>query len=318
MDDIKRLIRDRPSTRTLDWVCAAVGARSRLDSWMVAPGGGACAIHAVDVLDAGGVRHPLVLKRFFREDWLAEEPDVAEREARHLRLLEGVSLPIPKLVAVDPYAEVCDRPAILMTRLPGRVVLMPDGIGGMEAWLRDLAETLRVLHEIPDDVAREFPPYRHYGDPDALPIPAWTKRPDVWEAVAARLREPAPACTSRFVHRDYHPCNLLWKRGEISGVLDFTDSSYGPAPVDLAHCRFNLAQLHGPDVADRFLEVYDALAPGAARLDPYWDFVGFLNTLPGPAGVYWGWRNLGVRHLTAETCWARLDEYAARCVAALT
>jgi aminoglycoside phosphotransferase (APT) family kinase protein len=281
---------------------------------MLAPGGSACAIHAVDVLEAHGLRHRLVLKRFVQRDWLAREPDLAEREARHLELVAALALPIPRLVAVDARADACDAPALLMTRLSGRVVLSPEE---PDAWLRGAAETLRALHELPEERAHALEPYRHYGDPTALAVPAWSKRPEVWERVIARLARAAPQAARRFVHRDYHPGNLLWLQGRRSGVLDFTDSCCGPAAVDLGHCRLNLAQLHGPDCADRFLEIYAALAGGAVEIDPYWDLIGLSNLLPGPEDVYRGWLDLGVRHLRLETCWARLDDYAARVVSEL-
>jgi aminoglycoside phosphotransferase (APT) family kinase protein len=201
-----------------------------------------------------------------------------------------------------------------MTRLPGRSVLMPEDL---DAWLHSIALPLHVLHSLPDASARELPRYRQYGDPHTVTVPTWSKRADVWERVIERLQAPPPAVTDRFVHRDYHPTNLLWIQGGLSGVLDFTNSSYGPAGVDLGHCSINLAQLHGPDVADRFVEIYESVARGAIEIDPYWDLVSLLNVLPGPEGVYWGWRNLGVTHLTAELCWGRLDEFAARRVAAL-
>ena len=286
MDDVKSRIRAKPSDETFAWVCEAVGAGARIDSWMVAQGGSACAIHAIDVVDAGGGRHPLILKRFFRQEWLAE----------------------------DPSAGACDLPAVLMTRLPGRAVLLPDDLDG---WLREVAEPLVLLHAIADPCARHLEPYRHYGDPHAVPRPPWTKRPDVWETVATRLADAAPPHESGFVHRDYHPTNLLWLQGRVSAVLDFMDSSYGPREVDLAHCRINLAQLHGPDAADRFLEIYGELRGEGFAMHPHWDLVGFLNVLPGPRGVYWGWTNLGVRHLTDALCGSRLDEHAARVVARL-
>ena len=314
MKDVKAQIRGRPSDETFAWVVAAVGSRARLDSWMVAEGGSACAIHAVDVVDGRGVRHPLLLKRFFREQWLAREPDLAEREARHLTLLEHVDLPIPRLVAVDPWAEECDLPAVLMTRLPGRTELLPSD---MDAWLRSLVEPSVVLHSLPESVWSGFPPYRSYGDLERLQVPRWTHRPDVWERVIERLQAPPTVAAPRFVHRDYHPNNLLWTQGRLTGVLDFTDSSHGPAAVDLGHCRINLAQLHGPDVADRFLELHESVAPGSVELDPYWDLLSLASMLPGPEGVYWGWRNLGVTHLTAAICWQRLDEFAGRVVARL-
>ncbi len=294
-----------------------MGDRARVDGWMSLPGGTACAIHALDVVDGAGRRHPLVLKRFVRGDWVDREPDVATREARHLAALATLAsgdLPVPRLVGVDPDAETCDCPTLLMTRLPGRSLLQPED---MAAWLRGLCQPLIGLHAIPIDGLDCFAPYRSYNDLRSVQVPAWSQRPEVWEGVLARVRGERPGFAARFVHRDYHPNNVLWCRGELSGVLDFTDSSVGPAAVDLGHCRLNLAQLHGPEVAERFLQTYASLAPRTIELDPYWDLLSLVEVLPGPDIVYAGWTKLGVRGLTTRIVRDRLDAYAADLMAKL-
>jgi len=312
--DVRSLLRARPSDRAFAWVVESVGSGASLDAWMVVPGGSACAIHAVDVVDGRGRRHPLLLKRFLREDWLAREPDVVEREARHLGWLDPVALPLPRLVAVDPRGAACDVPALLMTRLPGRPQLLPENL---DAWLLGLVESCLALHELPDSLASRFPPYRCYRDLARLAVPGWTRRPRAWERLIERLQAAPPASAAGFVHRDYHPGNLLWQRGRVSGVLDFPSCCYGPAAVDLAHCRINLAQLHGPDVADRFLHFYQSRIEGLPDFDPYWDLVGLADWLPGPEAVYPGWQDLSSLSLSVETCWQRLDELAERALARL-
>jgi aminoglycoside phosphotransferase (APT) family kinase protein len=273
---------------------------------MILDGGSACAIHAVDVVDARGVRHPLVLKRFFRRDWLEREPDVAEREARHLQLLSGVELPVPRLVGVDPDASHCDLPSVLMTRLPGRSVVAPEE---MDSWLLRLVEPLPVLHAVDGHVLSSLAPYRAYVALDDLLVPAWSSRKPAWDRAIQCVQGAAPEAVDRFVHRDYHPTNVLFTRGAVSGVLDFTDSSRGPAAVDLGHCRLNLALLHGPDVAERFLAIHKEVAPDSIELSPYWDLLSLVELLPGPPSVYWGWRNLGVTHLSEDIVRERADEY---------
>ena len=78
-------------------------------------GGMSSAVHALDLADG----RALVLRRFVREDWLAEEPDVPAREAAALELLRERPLPTPELVASDPTGAAAGDPAVLMTRLPG-------------------------------------------------------------------------------------------------------------------------------------------------------------------------------------------------------
>ncbi len=313
-DDVRSRIRADPPPATFSWLAECVGARARVDSWMILAGGSACAVHAVDVVDASGLRHPLVLKRFFREDWLTREPDLAAREARHLEKLSATPLPIPRLVGVDPQASRCDWPAVLMTRLPGRSELVPED---MDDWLLGLVEPLPVLHGLSESVYADLAPYRAYAQVDELVVPEWSARPDAWKRAIDCVQAPPPSTRERFVHRDYHPTNVLWTQSRVSAILDFTDSSRGPAAADLGHCRLNLAQLHGPDVAERFLALHESTAPGSIELDPYWDLLSLIEILPGPPSVYWGWRNLGVRGLTPEIVRDRLDDYAGRLVAKL-
>jgi hypothetical protein len=312
--DVRARIRADPPAATLAWAAACVGASARVDSWMILDGGSACAIHALDVVDAHGGRHPLVLKRFFRQDWVEREPDVAEREARHLDLLAGVDLPIPRLVGVDAYAGVCDLPSVLMTRLPGRAQLLPDD---MDVWLRRLVEPLPVLHAIDGWRVASLAPHRSYVAIDRLTVPDWSSCKPTWARAIECVQGPAPEALDRFVHRDYHPTNVLFTQGRVSAVLDFTDASRGPAAADLAHCRLNLALLHGPAVAERFLEIHEEVAPGSIELSPYWDLLDLVEVLPGPPSVYWGWRNLGVTQLSEEIVGQRADEYVSLLVAKL-
>lgn len=274
---------------------------------MILEGGGACALHALDVFDARGRRHPLVLKRFFREDWLAREPDVAAREARILEALGPTSLPTPQLVGVDPDGSGCDHPAVLMTRLPGRVELAPPDL---EAWLRGIAELLPRIHELPAAFRDLVQPFRVYQQLDALEVPTWSREPDAWQRIVDFAQAPLPAADDCFVHRDYHPTNILWLQGRVSGVLDWTNASHGPAGVDAGHCRLNLVQLFGVDVAERFLAIVLEIVGRRELPNPAWDIVSLVEMLPKPS-VYWGWVNLGVTGLTVERVCERLDAYAA-------
>ena len=52
-----------------------------------------------------------------------------------------------------------------------------------------------------------------------------------------------PTSALGFCHRDYHPGNVLWSRGQVSGVVDWTHACHGAPAVDVAHCALNLARL---------------------------------------------------------------------------
>src|SRR5690348_11037505 len=117
----ERLLRGPVPPRALRWAASAVGAGARVRASAPLSGGTSSAVHALTVEGQDGRSHELVLRRFVREGWLAEEPDVAEREGAALELVAGRGLPTPALVAVDPDGAAVGVPAVLMSRLPGRV-----------------------------------------------------------------------------------------------------------------------------------------------------------------------------------------------------
>jgi aminoglycoside phosphotransferase (APT) family kinase protein len=268
-------------------------------------------MHAVDITDRRGNVHRLVLRRYVIERWVAEEPDLVEREARVLDLLAKSNVPAPRAVAVDPDGRACGVPSVLMTRLPGRVVLDPPN---MDTWHHAMAKVLPAIHAVDvGDVAVQ--PFQQYYDLDAIELPRWTKQPRLWERALDIARRPPPEGEPCFIHRDYHPTNILWSRGKLTGVVDWPNASIGPPLVDVAHCRGNLAILHGPNVADEFLDAYKGVT-GLRDYDPHWDlarvFDGGFRSRPR---VWEGWTELGIRGLTAQTVAGRLEEFVARAVA---
>jgi hypothetical protein len=79
------LLRGAPPERALRWVESRVGRGARAIKVRALDGGTSSAIHAVDVRTLSGPISRLVLRRFVRADWLAEEPDAPRREAEALR-----------------------------------------------------------------------------------------------------------------------------------------------------------------------------------------------------------------------------------------
>lgn len=259
-----RLLRGPVPARALDWVRAATGGA--IAGCAPLTGGTSSAVHAVEVTARGTVRR-LVLRRYVRAGWLAEEPDAAHREAQVLQLLRPGRVPAPALVAADPDGAQAGAPAVLMTRLPGTVVWRPRE---REPFLRGLAAVLPEIHATPV-APGALPAYAPYALASRTP-PSWARRPAVWERAFAIFDGPAPAGPGCLVHRDHHPGNMLWEDGEVSGVVDWASARIGPPAADVGHCRWNLARTLGHAAADRFLALC-----GHDAYDPYWDVVAALG-----------------------------------------
>lgn len=291
--------------RMMSWIKQAVHPDARLQSIERLKGGASSRVShvAVDVL---GEERSFVLREFTNKEWLELEPDLARHEAECLRRAsstEGIAA--PNVIAYDETGSECGQPAILMTHLEGRVVLEPDD---MEAWTVRMARVLAGLHAgaSPEGFLWTYAPY---SDPAKLDVSGWSSCPDRWKLAVEILTRPQPAFVPRFIHRDYHPTNLLWVNGEVSGIVDWVNGCIGPAGVDVGHCRVNLAQLHGVEAADLFLASYLRYAGDSFVYDPYWDLISLVDYVYWGPEVYSGWVDLGFTSLTDELVKRRLDDY---------
>jgi Ser/Thr protein kinase RdoA (MazF antagonist) len=230
-------------------------------------------------LDAMGQSRKRLVLKLYRPD--PSEPDSAAREARILELLAPHSLPVPRLVAIDREGTDSVWPALLMTRLPGRRRLRPRELG---SWLEGLARMAAGIHALPVPLDA-LPAYRPWGLGGPLDRPEWWSPPaEVWSRAVAVFRGPEPEEPHVFIHRDFHPGNVLWTGRRTSAMVDWLHGCRGPVSVDAAHCRINLWLDHGGAVADAWLDAFRTVNPAAPREHhPYWDLADALSMVPDPA-----------------------------------
>lgn len=291
------------------WIeTAAVG---RVTAVAALPGATSSVLHRVDVESNGELRS-LVLRRFTNNEWVRAEPDVAVREAASVQHATRAGLPAPELVATDRDGSYCGVPATLVTLLRGEVVLLPTD---WKEWIKGLADAAAQIHRV--DAAGFRWKYRRYNDRDSLQVPPWSQHPEAWRKAIDVVQGAAPSYRECFVHRDYHPSNVLWSNGRVSGVVDWVNACRGPAGIDVAWCRHNLGNLHGVSVADDFLAAYIEAAGKEFVYDPYWDLMSVVELLPGPPSMYEGWRAGGVANFSNAVMRARVDLYVASVVARL-
>ncbi len=298
-------LRRQPPAAAITWVAACVGPGARVVGVRRLHNAWAAAVHAIDV-DREGHRHELVIRRWVRAD-LPPDPGVVENEAAALSLLAEVpGLRVPTLVGSDPDGTHADVPAIVMTRFAGRDVLSPRDLDG---FLDGLVRTLHVLHAL-SLPAPGLASYAPHGLADLGDPPSWSRQPEVWRRAFELARRPAPAYTPVVCHRDFHPGNVLWAGGEVSGVVDWTSTCIGPAAADVAHCRVNLAMLFGLDVAEDFARRYGPLDDLA-----WFDLVDIVGW--GPLDV-WRWHDAGRTDITGAGLARASDAFLARAVERLS
>ena len=260
----------RKSPEAVAWAQQILGPGARVVAARRLTGGLTSLVHELTVA-RNGRRSRYVLRSWpadsEHKDWIQR---AVASEAAILTAIERSDVPAPHLVAVTDDAAI-GGPALLMTRLPGRVFLMPRD---REYWLRQMARMLARIHHL-DAIG---PPFESWLDAGRLTPPADASRGDIWREAFALVAEPRDATRTCFIHRDFQHFNLLWSRERLTGVVDWGGAGMGPPDIDVGHCRLNLALLFSAQDAERFRELYEVEA--GRRVDPYWDVHALLSYGP--------------------------------------
>ena len=254
-------------TDALAWVSEASGPLTQVDQLS---GGWTSTMLAVTT--EGG--DELVLRLMTREPWRSHGAGLTTREAEVQRMLAGTPVPAPRSVALDADGQQCGFPAHLMSLLPGRTDL--DRVDATS--LDQLAHLLATIHDVAPTI--EVRAYQSWAWEAKYTVPPWATDAGLWEDAFALLRTDPPDHESCFIHRDFQPRNVLWSGGRISGVVDWVETSIGPAWLDVAHCCTNLALHHGSTTADAFATAY--VARTGREPQPYFDVMDVVGFLPPP------------------------------------
>jgi aminoglycoside phosphotransferase (APT) family kinase protein len=226
------------------------------------------------LIEADGT--PLVFRRYETDEIVDVHPRIIEHEALALAAARPIlGAVVPEPIATDPSGARAGRPSLLMTFLPGNPV-----VHGLDS--RQLALPLAHLHASEPGV--DLPRYQHWFAPEKVAIPAWTTKPEAWSNLMSLVRESEPDEPHVFLHRDFHPGNLLWQRGKLSGVVDWPFSCRGPRGLDVAHTRGNLALVDDAAAASRFLAASRDLVPASTH-NSWWDAADLFSWDGGFAGV---------------------------------
>jgi aminoglycoside phosphotransferase (APT) family kinase protein len=215
-----------------------------------------------------------VLRLMTVEPWRTHGEGLTSRESRVQCELETTRVPAPRSLALDASGAECGHPAHLMSLLPGSVDLERTDPGSLAA----LVHTLAAIHAVTPTI--EVRDYQSWAWEAKFVVPPWSGTPALWRDAFEVLRSPAPAYEPCLIHRDFHPRNVLWSGDAITGVVDWVETSMGPAWLDVARCSSNLALLHGPEEGAELARAYTELT--GVEPAPYFDVMDIVGFLPPP------------------------------------
>jgi aminoglycoside phosphotransferase (APT) family kinase protein len=160
-----------------------------------------------------------------------------------------------------------------MSRLPGSPLTEVT-----DAHLHAMADLLATIHAVRP--AEPFRTFQSWAWAEKWVVPAWTQHHGSWSRAFEVLSGPPPAFEPTFLHRDFSHRNLLWQNGAISGVVDWVETSTGPAWLDAGHAASNLAVMFGVGPAVAFLEHWAAVS--GTTPEPHWLVMDAVGYLPPP------------------------------------
>jgi aminoglycoside phosphotransferase (APT) family kinase protein len=226
----------------------------------------------------GGRHRTFALRLFDDPRRLLEDPWYRpDAEVMALAVAGSVDAPTPELVAADTDGSEAGVPALLTTLLPGRPVRRPQDV---DRFLRQTATGLAGIHAATDPGIGSLRPYSAYQPPGIAGPPTWSAQQGLWERAVDFASLPIPGSVPVFIHRDFHPGNLLWVRGRLTGVVDWTTGCRGSPGQDVAHMRWNLAESMGGDMAARLLAAYQAVTGSRVDDVPAWDIRDLVDLIP--------------------------------------
>ena len=264
--------------RTAEWLSSALGPTARIHEIAVLSDT-SHTNHRLRVQAPGGAEVELLLRGYTDGELLASDPWYSPAdEVAALRALESTDLPVPRVVAADVGGDMCDVPTLLLTWLPGHP---PDTSDDLDAFVHHLAEPLPTIHAV--DAPNSMRIYESYVVSDGIDVrdlqpPAWAFDVRTWERAFELVAQDPPPVRERFIHRDYHHGNTVWREGRLTGIVDWTTGCVGSPMIDVAHARMNLAWDFDLETADAFLEAGRGLEPDL-DIDPYWEVLDAVDGL---------------------------------------
>ena len=307
-EERRRHLVSRPAAGGLAAMANSLAAGARAVRGRRFGGGLATSTHAVDLVLGDGTSMAVVLKRYRAGD------TTAALEWERLQFAERIPVPTPRPLLLDVEGEWFGTPALVTDRVAGRPFVQPRDL---DTWLGDVAAALSAVHATSE---RDAPPALHREHR----VDTWT-RPTaslgagpLYERALDAIDALWPGASKERVvgHGDFHPGNLLWRRGRLTGVVDWSAAKLSPQAYEVAYCRADLTVLFGSRVADAFLTHYERCSGYTADRDLLvWDLLCAVNARQWSHLWLLGYAEQGLRGLTVQHVRRRLRTHVERVLA---
>jgi aminoglycoside phosphotransferase (APT) family kinase protein len=248
-----------------------------LRTWQL-KGGVSAQVTALEIERPDGQTKKLIVRQHGDVD-LKHNPHVAADEFRLLQLLQSAGLATPAPYYLDQSGEIFPTPFVVIEYIEGRPEFAPADVPDL---ILQLATHLSRIHNLdcskldlsflPKQAKRYAEKFRERPAKLDQSIDEGRIR-DILEAAW-----PLPQRnTSVLLHGDFWPGNLLWRDGQLVGVIDWEDAELGDPLADVANTRLEILWAFGIDAMHRFTHHYALMTSIDFTNLPYWDLCAALR-----------------------------------------
>ena len=297
---------DAKADNTFELVVQKFEPQSKLLRTWELKGGVSAQVAAIEIERPDGYTQKMIVRQHGEVD-LKHNPHIAADEFKLLQLLHSVGLAVPEPYYLDQSGEIFPTPYVVIEYIEGETIFGPHYIAD---FILQLAMQLYRIHEV-DCVKLDVSFLPLHAEKVAEKI---GERPEkVDEAfeegrILDVLEEVWPLSEqnrSVLLHGDFWPGNILWRDGQIVGVIDWEDAALGDPLADIANSRLELLWAFGVEAMQRFTDHYQSLAGIDFANLPYWELYAALRRISQIA-------EWGLDEITEKTMRERLGWFIAQ------
>lgn len=304
----RRHLVSRPSDDGLRKLAGSVSRGSRCIRIRRLRGGLGTATHVITLERRSGRTFDVVIKRFRRD-----QADVAREEWAKTVYAHRLPVTSPEPIAYEER-DWFGMPVIVISKLDGGPELAFDE---PERWYEQIVDAMLAIGSVSTTrlpaAVRGRVPGREFDIPGGL-----RRTPLVLAAFEEAKRLAPRALRQELVigHGDLHPGNMLWSRGRLTGLVDWSSCNLQFPTRELVYCRTELAVLFGAREADSLVGVYERRSGRVVEHLRFWDLLQGLTAMRWVPWWAHGYREQGRTDLTEAVAKRRAIAVVRRAVAA--
>lgn len=241
-------------------------------------GGVSAQVTALEIERPDDQTQKLVVRRHGARD-LQNNPDIAADEFRLLQITKASGLPTPTPYHVDQSGKIFSTPYIVLEYIEGETEFthsdLPD-------FILEMATQLARIHTLDCSILDlSFLPKRAHTYAETIGMRPARVDDSIGEGRIRDVLESLWPWPQRnepvLLHGDFWPGNILWKNGQLAGVIDWEDAHVGDPLAELANSRLEILWTFGIDAMNSFTRHYKSMMTLDFTTLPYWDLYAALK-----------------------------------------